>query len=78
MDQQLRSRRLPDWRSGDFRSEVASRLWLSTLLGAMDEVSAAETRSLPCDPASLVSLYAQLAQPASPYPFGASRFSLRN
>jgi hypothetical protein len=77
MDQQLRSRS-QDWRSSDFRSEAGGRLWLSMLIGAMEEVSRAETRSLPCDPSSLIGLRAQLAQPASRYPLGASRFSLRN
>ena len=48
------------------------------LVGAMEEVSRAEIRSLPCDPSSLNGLRAQLARPASPYPYGASHFSLRN
>lgn len=48
------------------------------LVGAMEEASRAEIRSLPCDPSSLIGLRAQLARPASPYPFGASRYSLRN
>jgi hypothetical protein len=75
MDQQLRARHS---RSSDFRSEAGGRLWLSMLVGAMEEVSRAEIRSLPCDPSSLIGLRAQLARPASPYPYGASRFSLRN
>ncbi len=78
MDQQLRSVRSRDWRSSDFRSEAGGRLWLSMLVGAMEEASRAEIRSLPCDPSSLISLRAQLARPASPYPYGASHFSLRN
>jgi hypothetical protein len=75
MDQQLRARHS---RSSDFRSEAGGRLWLSMLVGAMEEASRAEIRSLPCDPSSLIGLRAQLARPASPYPYGASRFSLRN
>jgi hypothetical protein len=61
------------WRSGD-----GERLWLSMLVDAMEEVSRPEIRKIPCDPQILIALRAQLARPASPYPFGASNFSLRN
>jgi hypothetical protein len=48
------------------------------LVDAMEEVSRPEFRGLPCDPSVLIALGAQLARPASPYPCGASNFSLRN
>jgi hypothetical protein len=65
--------RLQPWRSG--RGE---RQWLSMLIDTMEKVSRPEFRSLPCEPSVLVALNAQLARPASPYPYGASSFSLRN
>jgi hypothetical protein len=68
MGQQFRS-----WRSGD-----GEKLWLSMLIDAMEEVSRPEFRETPCDPSILVAVRAQLAFPASPYPYGASGFSLRN
>jgi hypothetical protein len=48
------------------------------LIDAMEEVSVAECRAILCDPSVLAALSAQLARPASPYPYGASPFSLRN
>jgi hypothetical protein len=72
MSPQLQRRRLGDWRAGD-----GEKLWLSMLIDAMEEVSVAECRAT-CDPAVLAALGAQLARPASPYPYGASPFSLRN
>lgn len=68
MGQQLQS-----WRSGD-----GERLWLSMLIEAMEEVSRPEFREIPCDPAILIALRAQLARPASPCLYGASNYSLRN
>ena len=68
MGQQLQS-----WRFGD-----GETLWLSLLIDAMEEASRPEFRSLPCDPAVLVALRAQLARPASSYGGGGSHFSLRN
>jgi hypothetical protein len=65
--------RLQSW-----RSEEGEMLWLSLLIEAMEEVSRPEIRSRPCDPAILLALSAKLARPASPYPYGASIFSLRN
>ncbi len=70
--------RLQAWRSRDWRSGGGERLWLSMLVEAMEEVSRPEVRGLPCDPSILMELGAQLARPASPYPYGASNFSLRN
>jgi hypothetical protein len=66
-------RQLQSWRSGG-----GEKLWLSMLVDAMEEASRPEIRRLPCDPSVLVALRAQLARPASPYPYGASNFSLRN
>jgi hypothetical protein len=65
--------RLQPWRNGD-----GEKLWLSMLVDAMEEVSRPELRAIPCDSSILVALRAQLARPASPYPCGASNFSLRN
>jgi hypothetical protein len=48
------------------------------LIDTMEEVSRPEIRKIPCDPQTLIAFRAQLARPASPYPFGASSFSLRN
>jgi hypothetical protein len=53
-------------------------LWLSALVDAMDKVSGPKSRAAPIDPLMLVALGAQLARPASPYPYGASHLSLRN
>jgi hypothetical protein len=61
------------WRSGD-----GEKLWLSTLVEAMERLSRPELRALSCDRSVLVALGAQLARPASAYPYGASPFSLRN
>jgi hypothetical protein len=65
-------------RSGTWRSGRGEKLWLSMLIEAMEEVSRAELRAMPCDQSVLAGLRAQLARPASPYPYGASHFSLRN
>jgi hypothetical protein len=60
------------------RPEVSEKLWLSMLIDAMEEVSRPEIRGRPCEPSILTALSAQLARPASPYPYGASAFSPRN
>jgi hypothetical protein len=67
------SQRLQIWRSGD-----GERRWLSMLVDAMEDVSRPEIRKMPCDPQILIAFRAQLALPASPYPYGISKFSLRN
>ena len=64
---------LQPWRSGD-----GEKMWLSTLIDAMEQVSRPEFRGLSCDQTVLDAFGAQLARPASPYPYGASPFSLRN
>jgi hypothetical protein len=48
------------------------------LVEAMEAASRPEIRAIPCDPQILIALRAQLARPASPYPYGASKYSLRN
>jgi hypothetical protein len=61
------------WQSGD-----GEKLWLSMLIDAMEEVSRPELRAVPCDRSVLAAVSAQLARPASPYPYCGSYFSLRN
>jgi hypothetical protein len=65
--------RLQAWQSGD-----GEKLWLSMLIDAMGEVSRPEFRAVPCDRSVLAAVSAQLARPASPYPYCGSCFSLRN
>jgi len=65
--------RLQAWQSGD-----GEKLWLSMLIDAMEEVSRPEFRAVPCDRSVLAAVSAQLARPASPYPYCGSYFSLRN
>jgi hypothetical protein len=64
---------LQPWRSGD-----GEKLWLSMLIDAMEEVSRPGFRAVFCDQSVLDKVSAQLALPASPYPYCASQFSLRN
>jgi hypothetical protein len=61
-----------------WRSESGQIRWLSMLIDAMEKVSRPEIRALPCDLSVLAAVSAHLARPASPYGYGASRFSLRN
>jgi hypothetical protein len=68
MGQQLHS-----WRSGN-----SEKLWLSMLIDTMEAVARPELRAVPCNPSVLAAVRAQLARPASPYPYCGSRFSLRN
>jgi len=65
--------RLQAWQSGD-----GEKLWLSMLIDAMEGVSRPEFRAVPCDRSVLAAVSAQLARPASPYPYCGSYFSLRN
>jgi hypothetical protein len=65
--------RLQAWQSGD-----GEKLWLSMLIDAMEEVSRPEFRAVRCDRSVLAAVSAQLARPASPYPYCGSYFSLRN
>jgi len=64
---------LQPWRSGE-----GEKLWLSMLIDAMEEISRPEFRAVPCDQSVLAAVRAQLARPASPYPYCGSQFSLRN
>jgi len=68
MGQQLQA-----WRSGE-----GEKVWLSMLIAAMEQAARPELRALPCDRSVLAQMSARLAQPASPYRYGASPFSLRN
>jgi hypothetical protein len=61
------------WRSGD-----GEKLWLSTLIDTMEKIARRESRAVPCDRLVLAEVSAHLARPVSPYPPGASHFSLRN
>ena len=61
-----------------WRSENGETWWLSMLIDTMEEVSRSQARSVPCDPAILIALRAQLARPASPWAYYGSHFSLRN
>ena len=76
MGQQLQ--RQGAWRPGLFRSEGGETVWLSMLVRAMEDASRPEIRKIPCDPKVLIAVRAQLARPASPYPYGTSAYSLRN
>jgi hypothetical protein len=70
--------RSKDWRSKDWRSQDGGRVWLSGLIATMERVARPEIRALYCDSSVLAAVTAQLARPASPYPYAASEFSLRN
>jgi hypothetical protein len=61
-----------------WRSVGSQRLWLSTLIDAMEAVSRPETRAVPCDQRLLAAFRAQLARPASAGGGYASTYSLRN
>jgi hypothetical protein len=66
------SHQLQSWRGGD-----GHKSWLSMLIEAMEEASRPEFR-VPVDASVLAALSAQLARPASPYPYCGSQYSLRN
>jgi hypothetical protein len=59
-------------------SQDGGRIWLSKLVATMERVARPEIRALYCDSSDLAAVTAQLARPASPYPYAASEFSLRN
>jgi hypothetical protein len=48
------------------------------LIDTMEEISRLESGAVPCDPSVMAAVRAQLARPASPYPYCGSYFSLRN
>jgi hypothetical protein len=64
---------LQSWRGGD-----GHKSWLSMLVEAMEEISRPEIRALPVDASVLAAVSAQLARPASPYPYCGSQYGLRN
>jgi predicted deacetylase len=68
MDRQFRT-----WRTGE-----GERLWLSMLVGAMEQASLQDRGEFACERSELARLRLQLACPASPRAFGGSAFSLRN
>jgi hypothetical protein len=65
--------RLQSWQSGKGEQQ-----WLSMLIDTMEKIARPEVRALPNDQLLLAAVRAQLARPASSYPYGASAFSLRN
>jgi hypothetical protein len=71
--EQAMGQQVQPWRSGD-----GERLWLSMLIDTMEKIARRELRAVPCDRLVLAEMSAQLARPVSPYPHGASCFSLRN
>ncbi|MEO6839824.1 MAG: transcriptional regulator [Bradyrhizobium sp.] len=77
MGHQVRPHQAKAWRSGD-----GQRLWLSSLIETMEQVSRPGVRAMPCDRTILSALSMHLARPATPYPYWharqASDFSLRN
>jgi hypothetical protein len=73
MSHQVQPYRVQPWRSGD-----GEKLWLSTLIGTMERIGRRDLRAVPCDRLVLAKVSAHLSRPASPYPPGASHFSLRN
>jgi hypothetical protein len=68
MEQRIRT-----WRTAE-----SERLWLSMLVGALEQVSQSNCDSRVCEHAELVRLRSRLSLPASPYAFGGSAYSLRN
>jgi hypothetical protein len=72
MGQQVQPQVQP-WRSRD-----GGKVWLSRLVATMERVARPEIRAHNCDSRLLAAVTAQLARPASPYPYAGSEFSLRN
>lgn len=73
MGHQVQAYQVQAWRSGE-----GEKLWLSTLIDTMEKIARREARAVPCDRLVLANVSAHLARAISPYPPGASRFSLRN
>ena len=61
-----------------WRSAQAEMVWLSALIGTMEQVSSLELRTTPCAPSLLAAVEAHLARPAMPHGHYGSNFSLRN
>jgi hypothetical protein len=68
MDRQFRT-----WRTAE-----GERLWLSMLVGAMEQASQHDFSARDCELPELAGLRSQLACPASPFAYGGSAFSLHN
>jgi hypothetical protein len=60
------------------RSGRGERQWLSMLIDTMEKIARPDVRALPSDKTVLAAVRAQLARPASSYPYGGSAFSFRN
>jgi hypothetical protein len=73
MRHQVQPYQVQPWRSGE-----GEKLWLSMLIDTMEKIACRELRAVPCDRLVLAKVSAHLARPVSPYPPGASGFSLRN
>jgi hypothetical protein len=75
------SKTRPSW----WRAEVTARgqtlkgqtLWLSALIGAMENFSRSEWRSRPVDRREVIAVRRRLAQPAMAHEGSSSRFGLR-
>jgi len=72
MDRQFRTQ-ISSWRIAE-----GERLWLSMLIGAMEQASRQDRSEFACERPELARLHSQLACPASPHALGGSAFSLRN
>jgi hypothetical protein len=57
---------------------TGEKLWLSTLIEAMDDVSRPEVQALACDRSILAALTMQLERPVSPYAHQARNFRFLN
>jgi hypothetical protein len=68
MDRQFRT-----WQTAE-----GERLWLSMLIGAMEQASQQDRGEFACEWPELARLRLQLACPASPFAYGGSAFSLHN
>jgi hypothetical protein len=65
--------RVQSWRTAE-----GSRLWLSTLVDAMEQVSRPEIREIPCEAWLLDEFRAQLSRPAALQLYRGTPFSFRN
>jgi len=74
----VQARQAMDHQTQSWRGEDGHKSWLSMLVEAMEEISRPEFRALPVDASILAAVSTQLARPASPYPYCASQYSLRN
>jgi hypothetical protein len=61
-----------------WQSAGGEKVWLSTLIDAMEQVSRSELRSQPCDRLVVAAVYAQLSRPVAPYAHQGFGFSQRH